>query len=180
MPENLFFIAVVPPPSISKEVLALKEAMAVNYGSKHALKSPAHITLIPPFWWDIDLKTEFCNDLKMQMSFQQPFEIRLIDFGCFKPRVIFVNVKSNLMLANLQERLQDHLKKTYSLVSDRRSFRPHMTIAFKDLKPRSFYRAWEHFRKRKYGSSFVCSSIFLLMHEKGRWLVVEEFPFKMD
>ena len=48
----LYFIALLPPDSIQDYATEVKQYFADNYDSKHAFKSPPHITLQPPFEWD--------------------------------------------------------------------------------------------------------------------------------
>ena len=46
---QLYFIALIPPPDLREAVLQLKEEMRDRFQAKHALTSPAHITLQMPF-----------------------------------------------------------------------------------------------------------------------------------
>ena len=48
----LYFIGLLPPQSIQDYATEIKQYFADNYDSKHAFKSPLHITLQPPFEWD--------------------------------------------------------------------------------------------------------------------------------
>jgi 2'-5' RNA ligase len=181
MPENLYFIAVIPPKHIQHRVTDYKELMSHRFGSKHALKSPPHITLIPPFWWpDEDLK-QLLADLRDWSGEKTSFEIELSNFDCFKPRVIFIDILPNEKLNSLQAALKNRLKKSWGLLSDHRDkFHPHLTIAFKDLKPSSFYRAWDLFKDQEYIDSFVCCDLQLLKYEGERWHLHESFAIGMS
>jgi len=155
MPENLYFLALVPPDPVAKQVQGFRQIMSERYKSKHALKSPPHITLIPPFWWEEEQYEDLKNDLKMWAESQKLLDLKLQDFNCFKPRVIYVDVKENLPLVLFQQELKDFLKLKWSLSPDKRTnFHPHMTIAFKDLKPQSFYQAWDYFKQMNYQADF--------------------------
>ena len=44
-----FFIAILPPETIQREITDFKEEIARDFKSSHALKSPPHITLLMPF-----------------------------------------------------------------------------------------------------------------------------------
>ena len=46
---NMYFIALVAPEEINTPILKWKTWFRDNFGCTVALKSPAHITLIPPF-----------------------------------------------------------------------------------------------------------------------------------
>ena len=49
--EKRYFLAIIPPEKIEKEIYGLKELVADKFHSKAALRSPAHITLHMPFLW---------------------------------------------------------------------------------------------------------------------------------
>ena len=63
--------------------------------------------------------------------------------------------------------------------SDRpeRSFRPHMTVAFRDLNKKMFREAWTHFSELQYQREFVAEQICLLQHNGKHW--DERANFKM-
>jgi 2'-5' RNA ligase len=54
MVKSPWFIAVIPPEDIQEAVTALKREAAARFESRHALKSPPHVTLIPPFVATLD------------------------------------------------------------------------------------------------------------------------------
>jgi 2'-5' RNA ligase len=47
--EKLYFIAIIPPQPYKEKIAGIKQSFAEIYHVSHALKSPPHITLIPPF-----------------------------------------------------------------------------------------------------------------------------------
>ncbi|MDZ7681592.1 MAG: 2'-5' RNA ligase family protein [Fodinibius sp.] len=56
-------------------------------------------------------------------------------------------------------------------------FTPHMTVAYRDLSPDNFERAWEDFQDRSFDYSFEVNSIVLLKHDYQRWKPFYEFNF---
>ncbi len=182
MPENLFFLAVLPPPSVRTSILELKEFVAARFHSKHALKSPPHITLIPPFWSDATVLTGIISAIPRWIGDMEPFPILLKDFNCFRPRVIYIDVKDpDRLLEKLQTRLKSQLLETYGLNPDKRDvFRPHCTIAFKDLSKKLFYQAWNYFRDKRFERSLLVDSVVLLHHKQGIWRIYKEIPFGVD
>jgi len=50
----LYFFAVVPPEEIQSSVTDIKQDFKERFNASHALKSPPHITLIPPFKYDLE------------------------------------------------------------------------------------------------------------------------------
>ncbi len=165
---NKYFIAVIPPEPIATDIYKLKEYVRDTYQSKGALNSPTHITLHMPF--------EFKDEERLVTTldhFQvEPFNIELRDFGCFEPRVIFIDVVKNEALNSLQTRLMSFCKKELNVFNadyGDRAFHPHVTIAFRDLKKPGFYGAWKEFQSRKYSANFQCHKISLLKHDGRIW-----------
>ena len=99
----LHFIAIVAPPAIDEQVLVWKKYMEQEYGCKVALRSPAHITLVPPFNMPSEKEKMLGQHLALFSSGEKSFSIQLRDFDSFAPKVIFVNgsaLNSNLILLN--------------------------------------------------------------------------------
>ena len=64
MSESLYFIAVLPSEEIHEEITVLKHEIAEKYESKHALRSPPHITLHMPFKWKDKRFEDLVNVMK--------------------------------------------------------------------------------------------------------------------
>ena len=56
---NMYFIALVASDEINQQVLKWKLMMKEKYKCEVALKSPAHITLIPPVWMKTGIGKDF-------------------------------------------------------------------------------------------------------------------------
>jgi 2'-5' RNA ligase len=143
----MYFIALVCPEEINKQVLKWKLWMKEKYSCEAALRSPAHITIVPPFWMNPDIEDDLLLSLSKFAAGQSSFSIQLNNFSNFKPRVIFVDVVSNRSLNDLEERLFRSLisENKYPLEKDDRLFHPHVTIATRDLHKKIFYETWDHF-----------------------------------
>src|SRR5437773_11355622 len=105
----MYFIGVVAPEEINRQVLQWKNYMKEHHGCVVALRSPVHITLIPPFWMDESLEQDLENVLAEFSKQKKPFEIFLKNFSAFKPRVIYIPVEPNESLQKLQPELQQWL-----------------------------------------------------------------------
>lgn len=174
-----YFIAVVPPQAILHDVLAVKQYVASRYGSKGALRSPAHITLHMPFEYEKGKEQRLTGCLGL-FKFAQEVPVELKNYGCFEPRVIFVDVVKNELLQRLQQQLVEHVKTHLHLLNQAQSmrgFHPHLTVAFRDLKKPVFYKAWEEFKERPFAAHFACKSISLLKLSDAGWAVHREFQF---
>lgn len=177
--KRLFFIALLPPPAIREEVLAFKEYAAAHFGSSRALRSPAHITLFPPFQLPMSKVGALERELQHFSADRVSFSLALDGFSNFPPRVIFVNVPPNQELSDLQEALQAHLENQLGLTyPGTYGFHPHMTVAFKDLRKSQYQPAWEYFQPITYQREFEVDAVTLLVHDGKYWQVSRIFDFK--
>lgn len=171
---NMYFIAIVAPEEINEKALKWKNFMKEHFGCQVALKSPAHITLVPPFWMQPALEKELIDAINEFGREMESFSIRLRDFSAFTPRVIFIDVVENDHLSRLQDHFINFLieKNNFPVSKDTRPFHPHVTIATRDLYKKAFYEAWEIFSKKKYEVSWSVKGISLLRHNKKNWDVI--------
>lgn len=175
-----YFIAIVAPEPILSEVRALKQYMAESYQSVASTKSPAHVTLYMPFWWQEDQEIFLKNLLKSFSAQEKAFDIFLNGFDCFAPRVIFIHVEHNPALQALQNKLLKTLKEKLNLYHAKyfqQKFHPHMTIASRDLTKEKFEQAWQEFKSKEYEADFKADKIALLKHNGKIWEVNEYFSF---
>ncbi|NER79854.1 MAG: 2'-5' RNA ligase family protein [Leptolyngbya sp. SIO1D8] len=174
-----FFIALLPPPDVQTYATELKAYFRDRYDSKAALRSPPHITLQAPFEW---LNADYGRLQSALANFTPKYAsvpIHLSGFGAFPPRVIYLAVESTPELMALQLDLSHYLAETLEIVDPRsrnRSFRPHLTIAFRDLKATAFRQAWPEFESREVQFTFSVQNLTLLMHTGQCWEVNMQFP----
>jgi 2'-5' RNA ligase len=182
MENAMYYIAVLAPGVINEEVIGWKHFMRDRFGCTVALKSPAHITLITPFWMKTDLQPILQQTMNEFSSTRTAFPILLKNFGCFEPRVIFVHVEHAEPLRLLQSELERELlsNKSFIIKPETRPFHPHITIASRDLQKRKFAEAWEHFKNKTYQASFTADGITMLRHSGIKWeaLYTALFPLK--
>lgn len=171
---KMYFLAVVAPAHINEQVLKWKHYMREHYGCAVALKSPAHITLVPPFWMDTSLEKKLMADVDAFAAQQYQFDIQLKNFDAFKPKVIFVGVEKNDELSKLRSALEDHL----NFKKETRPFHPHLTIANRDLRKKDFTPAFEHFNNINYEEKFTAAGISLLRHNGTEWDVHHIAPLR--
>ena len=175
----MYFIALVAPEDINKQVLKWKHWMKERYQCEVALRSPAHITLVPPFWMKPELENKLVDSIAGFSIHQNSFRVHLNNFSHFKSRVIFINVAANDHLIKVKDDLYQFLLTTgmYPLKEDDRSFHPHVTIATRDLHKAAFYEAWEHFKEKRYTAEWIVQSISLLKHNNRNWDVIASSSF---
>ncbi|HWY12703.1 MAG TPA: 2'-5' RNA ligase family protein [Bacteroidia bacterium] len=174
-----YFIALIPPEPVFSETEKIKLEVSQKYDNKSALRSPSHITLHMPFEMKIEKEESLIQKLS-EFKFSPSFDIRLKNFGCFEPKVIFIDVVKNETLSSLQKELVFHIKSNLNIFNqyeDKRGFHPHLTIAFRDLKKENFYLAFKEYQSKIFEANFSVRSFFLLKHDDKRWNPFKEFAF---
>lgn len=181
--EKLYFVALVPDEPLFSEIVNVKDEVAEKYNSRAALKSPPHITLYMPFRWHENREDELSGVLRDIASETEPFTISLNGFSCFKPRVIYINPLENEELNKLQKKVIISFKRRLKLFDkgfEERPFKPHITIAFRDLKKPLFFKAWnEDFKERRFSAEFEVKKISLLKHNGKVWEVIQNLKLKL-
>ena len=59
-----------------------------------------------------------------------------------------------------------------------RPFKPHMTVAFRDLRKPHFQLAWNEFNNRKFKETMLVDSLALLKHNGKVWKISARIPLK--
>lgn len=177
--ENLYFIAIIPPKEICDDIIALQLDFAHHYKTKAALKVIPHITLKTPF------KLPASGHAGLKQWFEQlfidsdPFRVELKDFDAFpnkfKP-VVYVNPIMNTALYSLHKEIIRSFRISYpelKIIDTELKFKPHITIAYRDLMPDKFLEAWNIYQTREFRAAFDVSSFHLLQHNGKAWNIIE-------
>lgn len=176
--KDLYFIAIIPTADVAAKADDLRHRMWEHYGSSHSLNSPPHITLVPTF----SLRGKSEESLKEALAkigeAFQPFTIRLDSVGHFGQKTIFLKVEENQDLQNLHTAIKKCLRQediTDEAESDR-LYRPHLTLATRDLKKEQFKAAWDELQNLDFQEEFHAHEVYLLQHSGKRWLIAEKIP----
>lgn len=176
---KLYFIAIIPGAPFFEEALKMKHYFSDHHNSKAALKSPPHVTLHMPFKWKEKKEKELVTKLTSFSETHPPITLQFNNFGCFTPRVIFIDIKKSAQLETLQHSLQRFCKQALNLFNANYKelpFHPHLTVAFRDLKKASFEKAWEEFATKKFEGELTVKNIVLLKHNGKVWEVLQPLP----
>ena len=170
--QQLFFIAIVPPPPLSETVRAMQEEFALAFNCRKALDVLPHLTIKPPFRVAVD-DAKLLSDCLDVMN----FSIELNGFAAFKNKkhpVIYVKILPNTNLLDLHERLAKSFRLAFPSLSleKERAFAPHLTIAYRDLTKPMFDAAWPEYRERVFEASFQAEQLHLLKHNGGHWEII--------
>lgn len=171
---NLYYIAVVAPAAVDEKVQAFKQWMLEQFGCKVALKSPAHVTLVPPFRLATDREQDLLNIFAAFRSTISECQVSMDGFAHFGDRVIFIDVKKTAGLSRLKEEAAGYFRQHFGnlLKVENRPFHPHITIANRDLQPEHFEKAWSYFSHQSFMGEFHSHHISLLKMEKGKWKIL--------
>ena len=179
---QLYFIALLPPVDLQREIRSLQEEIAQRFETTASLKSPPHITLIPPIRLTPEQQTALPSLLETFAAQAIAFPVQLQDFAVFAPRVLYIDVVATPALVTLQAALKKHLQQHSYLkaaLAQGRTypFVPHLTLGFRDLSVENFHRAWAEFQQRSFQGTFQARSLTLLRHPGQGWRVEQDFCF---
>ncbi len=176
---TLYFISILPPTPIRREIEKIKKEIKEKYGIEHSLKLPAHITIQIPFRMKEEKEKLLFKKLKRFSESIEPIGIELKDFGKFSKNVLFIKVKNHQPIIDLHEKLEMELMVFLNLQSHEISSKihPHVTIATRDLKRSHFPEIWQEFEEREYQASFTAKKLHLLKHNGKTWELYRSFNF---
>lgn len=181
MDKNLKLIAIVPPEPVYSSIRKEQEYIAATWGPVHALRTPPHLTIVPP----ISLSSAEIGLLfGMAGAFAgsvPPFRMELRDYGSFRPRVIFINPILNHTLHDLYDLWNQAIIARMPHVLDKypeRPFHPHITLAHKDVTHPQFDKMWRYYNHKKYHATFEVDHFCILKYTEEGWVVEEKFYLK--
>lgn len=170
------FIGILIEDELGQQIDLIRKRASTEYHSFKSLNSPPHITLIPPFHIESDIEV-FWLELSERLASEKVFEIRLLNFGSFRPRTIFIGVENNKRLDELQKRLSELVSGEVGVKRQLKKqflFKPHLTLLNRDLTLENFNKAWEKYKKTSFQGRFKCCKISLLEHDEKQWNVLKE------
>jgi 2'-5' RNA ligase len=175
----MYYIAIVLPKELDEQIIKFKYYMLEKYETRVGLNSPAHITIIPPFWLHPEKEDGLRSDLDSLATQIHAFPLSTKDFSAFKPRTIYIDVVSSESLNEVKkkadrfflERSQDGIK------PENRAFNPHITIATRDLHKAAFAEAWPYFKDKEFKKDWTVEGLSLLRHNKKDWDVIQTSQF---
>lgn len=174
-----YFMAIVPEGKIQEDAIRLKEMVKDRYNAKYALKSPAHVTLKMPFLWNERKEEKLYNLLEPFFQGQEAFPIRFDGFGRFGRRIMYAKVDHGEELVELQSSLKDYTRIKLKLEEEftDKAFKAHMTLVYRDLKPRFFDECWELLNSQGFEGEMKVNKVALLKKVDYRWQIHHWFEF---
>ena len=168
-------MAIIPPEPVRREIQAIKVEIAEKYQTERALRSPPHITLVPPFRFDEESIEIPLQEVRKLASEFTPFVLKTKALGTFAPRVVFLEVEESQTLSSLHFALKQYFESLeLKSLKFHPVYRPHITLAFRDLEPPDFEAIVNTYADRKWNYRFEVKSLWLLRNRERSWEVVEE------
>jgi 2'-5' RNA ligase len=177
---SLFFIALIPNRELRDKINTIKKDFSERFGSSKALKVYPHITLKAPFKCSDNGRKELLNWFSEIFIQQKPFLIHLKDFGAFHNKnnpVVFVNPVKNNELIKMQRELMVSFNSLFPAYIHQvdLNFKPHMTVAYRDLTPANFSLAWQEYKNKPFNEIFEVNSIYLPEHDTKKWNLIATY-----
>ncbi len=177
---SLYFWAIVAEGHLLNELTTLKQLAADQFGSQHALRSPAHITLIQPIRLSPEKLASTSSFIQKIAGERNPFHIQLKGIRGFPPKVVYVDVDRNQELQALQHELMCAFNEHKLLKSGTlKSFQPHVTLAFRDLSEDRYEAALHFFDKMNLNYEWTAQRISRLKHHPDGWQIEESVNLYM-
>lgn len=173
--KELYFWSLIPEEPELSQLQELKESTAKEYNSYKSLNSPPHITVLPPKHLTLAKRETINEGLEKVCNSWKPFEIELQGYGRFGTTVLFLNV----ILSQQLDKFYSDCKAIYdehALKITHPNYHPHVTLAFKDLEPEQFKRAWDKLKDETYRLRFPAKHLYCLHHNGEKWEIEDEIP----
>ena len=173
--KELYFIALLPPADLSEQIHQIRLQCSEKFGVYKALRPPVHITLYPPFRFEEILEKKLIHIIRQKTRGQAVFTQYLKDFGHFRKEVVFIKAPASPELTGLQQTVSALFQKVDPKRFQSPAFHPHITIAYRDVRPETFNDIWAEYKNQTYSAHFIAEHFTLLKHDKIRWNAVENF-----
>lgn len=178
--ENLYFIALIPKRELREKINVFKQDFATRFNSSKALKVYPHITLKAPFKCSENAHKELMKwfaDLHIK---QKPFSIQLKNFGAFhnkKNPVVYINPTLTKELQFMQKEIIASFSSLFpaDVHPVDVEFKPHVTVAYRDLEPVMFEKAWEEYKNKSFNEAFEVDAFYLLQHDTKKWNIIATY-----
>ncbi|WP_276346409.1 2'-5' RNA ligase family protein [Daejeonella sp. JGW-45] len=181
--QSLYLIAVLPPEDLSNQIHEIRVHCAEKFGVQKALKPPVHITLYPPFKMEETFEARMFRLLQSAGSGLHPFKQELENFEAFDMHAVVIRALKNAEIMKLQRAVASVFRRheidKKPAGAKRLPFRPHLTIAYRDILPEVFPMIWEEYKDARFKRSFMLDHFSLLKHDGKQWRRISDFKLSM-
>ena len=176
--KKLKLVAIVPPEPLFSFVKEEQNFIAQKWNVRQALRTPPHITLIPPISLDEGESEELDRISKEIASMHASFRLKVTKYETFSPKVIYIKPSFPYVLRVLYTDLMDaiiakipHAIQKYPY----ESFVPHITIAYRDLDPLRFKEVWKYYKNKKVNFAVDIERICILDNSAEGWVISDSY-----
>jgi len=177
--ESLFLVCLIPPADIVKDVDEIRKFISEKFNVHESLKRPAHITLYDPLkLTSLNQENIFFQTLQ-NLAYFDPFKQVLKNFGSFNEHTFYIDVEQNENIMQLKKAIDSALKPLKLLnTKNHLKFTPHLTLAFKDVRPEVFRAINIMFKDKRFKREFIVSGFSVYKHIDKRWQPYRFIPFQ--
>lgn len=165
---KLYFVALLPDDNTCKLVADYKQVIYRQFACKAALKSPAHITLVPPFMMNNAQLEQVMVEMKKISSTATKFRIQTEGWNHFTNRTIYLDCQNSQYLAKIHARCQE-LAMQIGINISQRNFIPHITLANRDINAQQYDSLWEIVNNMDYPKSVIIDSLVIFEQTPNQW-----------
>ena len=178
--ENLYFMALIPKRELREKINVFKQDFANRFNSCKALKVYPHITLKAPFKCVENAHKELVQWFNQLHIPQKPFSIVLKNFGAFensRSPVVYINPMHSKELQFMQKEIIASFSSLFpgDLNKVDVDFHPHVTVAYRDLEPAMFEKAWKEYKLKSFNEEFEVDAFYLLQHDSQNWNIIATY-----
>ena len=167
---HLYFIGITPDNSASQQLKSYQLALFEKYDCKHALKSPPHLTLVPPFALAAEQEPSLILDLETMPQSFSSLKIIISGIKSFDKRVIYAAPIVTESLQKLQQEIFTYFGKYVSgKVRAQFMFTPHFTIANRDIRVEDFPDIMAYLQSQSIEFQASLDKIHLFKFQQGKW-----------
>ena len=171
----LFFVALLPQGEPKARIHAIKLQNAGRFACRVAMKTPPHITIIPPFRLASDRVNEMIAAVKNHFA---PTDNLVVKFGgvsAFEERTIYLDILLNEALKSYDlaaKNLVNAQPELFPAVRFHDVFHPHVTLANRDIAPSDFQEMKSYLESKFYPTESENLKLEVLHLDRGRWEVI--------
>jgi len=177
---SLYLLAILPPHELAQEIHQIRLHCAAKFGVLKALKPPVHISIYRPFRLEQEFEDNFILMIQSALKEQEIFNQEIENFEAFHTHAIVLKALLNPCILEIYNIISTIMteKGIDKHPQDNFPFRPHLTIAYRDIKPEVFPLIWEDYKNKKFNAIFKADHLCLLKHDGDQWLVIKNYPFR--
>ena len=172
-------IFILPPWPVSLKVNAFRAECCKIFNLKKVILPPVHITIGNLFAYNSLYERNLIKNLSACTRSIVPFEQTLQNFGSFKSHTVFLNAVQNPGISELNyaSSFFCNRKKHYRYTGKISTFKPHLSISYRDLTDQLYPTIWEEYKDQQFEMSFGVQKFTLAKWDAVTfsWKNVHEF-----